>query len=54
MHTIAVAGKGGVGKTTICGMTIDYLYDQHFTVLLAGTCVSIIIVAFIIIIVLLK
>lgn len=36
------------------GMTIDYLYDQHFTVLLAGTCVSIIIVAFIIIIVLLK
>ena len=25
MHTIAVAGKGGVGKTTICGMTIDYL-----------------------------
>lgn len=24
-HTIAVAGKGGVGKTTICGMIIDYL-----------------------------
>ena len=24
-HTIAVAGKGGVGKTTICGMMIDYL-----------------------------
>ena len=24
-HTIAVAGKGGVGKTTICGMLIDYL-----------------------------
>ncbi len=22
-HTIAVAGKGGVGKTTICGMLID-------------------------------
>jgi len=24
-HTIAVAGKGGVGKTTACGMLIDYL-----------------------------
>ena len=24
-HTFAVAGKGGVGKTTICGMLIDYL-----------------------------
>ena len=24
-HTIAVAGKGGVGKTTICGIIIDYL-----------------------------
>jgi len=24
-HTIAVAGKGGVGKTTICGMVIDHL-----------------------------
>ena len=24
-HTIAVAGKGGVGKTTVCGMIIDYL-----------------------------
>ena len=24
-HTIAVAGKGGVGKTTTCGMIIDYL-----------------------------
>ena len=24
-HTIAVAGKGGVGKTTISGMLIDYL-----------------------------
>ncbi|MGI5935283.1 MAG: hypothetical protein ACOX7I_00520 [Oscillospiraceae bacterium] len=23
--TIAVAGKGGTGKTTICGMIIDYL-----------------------------
>ncbi|MBQ8881630.1 MAG: AAA family ATPase [Oscillospiraceae bacterium] len=24
-HTIAVAGKGGVGKTTTCGMIIEYL-----------------------------
>ena len=24
-HTIAVAGKGGVGKPTTCGMQIDYL-----------------------------
>ena len=24
-HTIAVAGKGGVGKTTVSGMLIDYL-----------------------------
>ena len=24
-HTIAVAGKGGVGKTTVSGMIIDYL-----------------------------
>ena len=24
-HTIAVAGKGGVGKTTTCGMMIEYL-----------------------------
>ena len=24
-HTIAVAGKGGVGKTTVCGMIVDYL-----------------------------
>ena len=28
-HTIAVAGKGGVGKTTTCGMIIDYLIKQH-------------------------
>ena len=27
-HTIAVAGKGGVGKTTTCGMMIDYLCKQ--------------------------
>ena len=24
-YTIAVAGKGGVGKTTVCGMMIDAL-----------------------------
>ena len=28
-HTIAVAGKGGVGKTTTCGMMIDYLAKQN-------------------------
>ena len=28
-YTIAVAGKGGVGKTTTCGMIIDYLSKQH-------------------------
>ena len=27
-HTIAVAGKGGVGKTTICGMMVDYLCSK--------------------------
>ena len=27
-RTIAVAGKGGVGKTTTCGMIIDYLCRQ--------------------------
>ena len=27
-HTIAVAGKGGVGQTTTCGMIIDYLCNQ--------------------------
>ena len=27
-HTIAVAGKGGVGKTTTCGMIIDYLVNS--------------------------
>ena len=27
-HTIAVAGKGGVGKTTICGMMIDCLCQK--------------------------
>ena len=28
-QTIAVAGKGGVGKTTLCGFIIDYLYRKH-------------------------
>ena len=27
-HTIAVAGKGGVGKTTICGMLVEYLCEK--------------------------
>ena len=27
-HTIAVAGNGGVGKTTTCGMIIDYLCNK--------------------------
>ena len=27
-HTIALAGKGGVGKTTICGMFIEYLCEK--------------------------
>ena len=30
-HTIAVAGKGGVGKTTTCGMLIDYLVGSGKT-----------------------
>ena len=30
-HTIAVAGKGGVGKTTICGMIVDYLVKKNQT-----------------------
>ena len=33
-HTIAVAGKGGVGKTTVCGMMIDYLIKERKTPLL--------------------
>lgn len=32
--TIAVAGKGGVGKTTTCGMLIDYLTKKSQTPLL--------------------
>lgn len=27
-HVIAVAGKGGVGKTTLCGLMIQYLCDR--------------------------
>ena len=27
-QTIAVAGKGGVGKTTLTGMLIQYLAEQ--------------------------
>ena len=26
-HVIAVSGKGGVGKTTLCGLLIQYLGD---------------------------
>ena len=33
-YTIAVAGKGGVGKTTVCGMIIDYLIKSGKTPLL--------------------
>ena len=28
-HVIAIAGKGGVGKTTLCGMLIQYLGDRE-------------------------
>lgn len=27
-HVIAVAGKGGVGKTTLCGMLVQYLCEK--------------------------
>ena len=27
-HVIAVAGKGGVGKTTLCGLLMQYLCEQ--------------------------
>ena len=34
-YTIAVAGKGGTGKTTICGLIIDYLSKKGQTPILA-------------------
>lgn len=34
-HTIAVAGKGGVGKTTLCGLLIQYLCRKKKTPVLA-------------------
>lgn len=34
-HTIAIAGKGGVGKTTLCGLIIQYLSDKGKTPILA-------------------
>ena len=34
-HTIALAGKGGVGKTTICGMLIHYLAKRSGSPVLA-------------------
>ena len=34
-HVIAVAGKGGVGKTTLCGLLIQYLCDKRKTPVLA-------------------
>ncbi len=33
--TIAVAGKGGVGKTTLTGLMIQYLIENHKTPILA-------------------
>ncbi|MDD3797528.1 MAG: AAA family ATPase, partial [Lachnospiraceae bacterium] len=34
-QTIAVAGKGGVGKTTLTGLLIQYLGEQGKTPILA-------------------
>lgn len=34
-HVIAVAGKGGVGKTTLCGLMIQYLCGKGKTPVLA-------------------
>ena len=34
-HTIAVAGKGGTGKTTLCGFLIDYLTKLNNGLVLA-------------------
>jgi CO dehydrogenase maturation factor len=33
--TIALAGKGGVGKTTIAGMIIKYLVQNNYSPVLA-------------------
>ena len=27
-HVIAISGKGGVGKTTLCGLLIQYLCES--------------------------
>ena len=34
-YTIAVAGKGGTGKTTLCGLMIDWLVKTGRTPVLA-------------------
>jgi CO dehydrogenase maturation factor len=34
-YTIAVSGKGGTGKTTLCGMFIKYLLDMEKSPILA-------------------
>jgi len=34
-HVIAVAGKGGVGKTTLCGLLIQYLKENGKSPVLA-------------------
>ena len=34
-HTIAVAGKGGTGKTTLCGILINHLCETGKTPVLA-------------------
>ncbi len=34
-HTIAIAGKGGTGKTTLCGLLVDYLTKRNDGLVLA-------------------
>ena len=34
-YTVAVAGKGGTGKTTLAGFLIDYLVEKNLTPVLA-------------------
>ena len=34
-HIIAISGKGGVGKTTLCGLLIQYLCETGKK---TGTC----------------